>query len=243
MREKHNALWQASRVLATRPVRNLATIGGNLGRASPASDLAPPLIVHGALIQIEGREGRRLVPVEEFHLGPGVSCLGLRRDHHRRLPAGPTARTGSAYRKLGKRGGGWDIALVGVAASVRLGEAGEIADARIALASVGPTPLRARMAEAGLSRRPADRREPGEAAETAAAETRPITDLRASASYRKSLARVLTLRTLHDALSLAAAGGAAPMIHVALTVNGVRHEADGANRTSPFWSSSGRFST
>ena len=106
-------------------------------------------------------------------------------------------------RKLGKRGGGSDIALVGVAVSVLLGDGGRVADVRIALASVAPTPLRARAAEVGLRGRMPSEESLAAAAEAAAEETRPISDVRASSSYRKSLARVLTLRTLHDALSLA----------------------------------------
>ena len=203
VQRKHNALWQASRVLATQPVRNLATIGGNLGRASPASDMAPPLIIYGSLIEIEGVKGSRLVPAEAFHRGPGVSCLTPDEIITSVLLPEPTGRTGSAYRKLGKRGGGWDIAIVGVGIGIRLDQTGEIADARIVLASVGPTPLRALTAEAGLRGAVPTEESLAEAAQTAAAETRPITDLRANASYRRSLARVLTLRTLRDALYLA----------------------------------------
>ena len=203
VRARCGALWQASRVLASRPVRNLATIGGNLGRASPASDLAPPLIVHGATIQVEGLEGKRPVPIEQFHVGPGVSCLAPHEIITSVFLPDSPARTGSAYRKLGKRGGGSDIALVGVAVSVLLDDGGRVADARIALASVAPTPLRARAAEDGLRGRMPSEESLAAAAEAAAEETRPISDVRASSSYRKSLARVLTLRTLRDALSLA----------------------------------------
>jgi CO/xanthine dehydrogenase FAD-binding subunit len=95
---------------------------------------------------------------------------------------------------------------VGVSAGIMLGGAGEVADARIALSSVAPTPLRAREAEAWLRGRPPSEENLAEAAHLAAEETRPITDVRASASYRRTLARVLTLRTLRDAVSLAQQG-------------------------------------
>ena len=108
VRERHTALWQASRVRASRPVRNLATIGGNLGRASPASDMAPPLMVHGALIHIEGPKGPRVVPVDEFHVGPGISCLAPDEIITAVQLPDSEPRTGTAHRKLGKRGGGWD---------------------------------------------------------------------------------------------------------------------------------------
>lgn len=206
IRERYPALWQASRSLGTRPIRNLATIGGNLGRSSPASDMAPPLIVHGARIQVEGPAGTRSVPVEDFYLRPGVSCLATGEIVTSVLLPDPSPGTGSAFRKLGKRGGGWDIALVGVSAGILLGGAGEVADARIALSSVAPTPLRAREAEAWLRGRPPSEENLAEAAHLAAEETRPITDVRASASYRRTLARVLALRTLRDAVSLAQQG-------------------------------------
>ena len=206
VQERYPALWQASRSLGTRPVRNLATIGGNLGRSSPASDMAPPLIVHGALVEVEGPAGRRSVPVEAFHVRPGVSCLTADEIITSVFLPDPSPRTGSAFRKLGKRGGGWDIALVGVSAGIVLDEAGEVADARIALASVAPTTLRARAAEASLRGHPPSEECLAEAARAAADEARPITDVRASATYRRSLTRVLALRTLRDAVSLAQQG-------------------------------------
>lgn len=208
VRERHPALWQASRTLATPPVRNLATIGGNLGRGSPASDMAPPLIVHGASVEVEGPAGRRSVLVENLHVGPGVSSLGDDEIITAVFLPEPRPGTGSAFRKLGKRGGGWDIALVGVAAGIVLGPAGDVVEARIALASVAPTPFRARAAEAWLMGREPSEEHLAEAARIAAGETRPISDVRASAAYRRSLARVLALRTLRDAVSLA--GRAAP---------------------------------
>lgn len=203
VQQRHAALWQATRVLASPSVRALATIGGNLGRASPASDTAPPLIVLGARVQVEGSEGSRVVPVDHFHRGPGVSCLAADEIITAVLLPNPAGPAGSAYHKVGRRAGGWDIAVVAVAAAVRLGAAGEVADVRIALASVGPTPLRVPEAEAAiLGREPIDR-VLAAGAEIAAEEIRPISDVRASASYRRTLARVVTLRTLRDALDRA----------------------------------------
>ena len=207
--ERYPALGQACRALATQPVRNLATIGGNLGRGSPASDMAPPLIVHGARVEIAGPAGRRTVPVEELHVGPGISCLTPGEIITAVVIPEPPPGSGSAFRKIGKRGGGWDIALVGCAAAVVLGERGEVVAARIALASVAPTPLRARAAEARLVGGVPAEALLAEAAATAAGETRPISDVRASAAYRRTLARVLVLRTLREAVTLAGRGGGA----------------------------------
>jgi carbon-monoxide dehydrogenase medium subunit len=163
--------------------------------------MTPALMVHGAVVEVAGSGGTRSLPIEELHVGPGVTCLAADEIITAIVLPEPGPGSGSAYRKLGKRGGGWDIALVGVAASVALGAAGEIADARIALASVAPTTLRARDAEAALRGAVPTEEHLAAAADAAAAEARPISDLRASAAYRRSLVRVLALRTLLDAVA------------------------------------------
>ena len=206
IRERYPALWQASSHLASQPVRNLATIGGNLGRGSPAGDMTPPLIVHGAVVEVAGSAGTRSVPIEDLHVGPGVTCLAADEIITAVVLPDPDPGAGSAYRKQGKRGGGWDIALAGVAAGIVLGAGGVVVDARVALASVAPTTLRARDAEHALRGAvPTDERLAAAAA-AAAADSRPISDIRASAAYRRSLVRVLALRTLLDAVAVARHG-------------------------------------
>lgn len=210
VRERYPALWQASSHLASQPVRNLATIGGNLGRGSPAGDMTPPLIVHGAAVEVVGPAGTRSVPIEDLHVGPGVTCLAPDEIITAVVLPDPRPGAGSAYRKLGKRGGGWDIALAGVAAGVVLGAGGEVVDARVALASVAPTTLRTRDAEAVLRGAVPTEELIAHAAAAAAAEARPISDIRASAAYRRSLVRVLARRTLLDAVALARQGAPRP---------------------------------
>ena len=206
VRERHPALAEAAGVLAPPPVRGMATIGGNIGRASPASDLAPPLIVHQAIATIEGRDGWRDEPVEDLFLGPGVTTLATEDIITSIFIPGSASRFGSAHLKIGARGSGTDIAMVGVSAGVTLDSSGAIARSRIVLASVAPTPMRALEAEASLMGK-----EPSEealiaAAETAAGESRPISDVRASASHRLALVRVLTARVLRGALVAARIG-------------------------------------
>jgi CO/xanthine dehydrogenase FAD-binding subunit len=203
VREQHTALWQAAGLLASRPVRNLATIGGNLGRASPASDVAPPLIVHEARVRVEGLEGPRDLPIEELFVGPGVTSLAVHEIITSVFLPDPAPRTGTTHRKLGKRGGGWDLALVGVSVGVVLAETGEVADVRIALASVGPTPVRAREAEGALAGLAPTEAALAATARIAAEEIRPVDDVRADASYRRALACALTRRALEEALAFA----------------------------------------
>jgi carbon-monoxide dehydrogenase medium subunit len=207
VRERHPALAGAAAVLATPPVRGLATVGGNIGRASPASDLAPPLIVLGAVAEISGRSGHRREPVEALFRGPGITTLAPDDVITAVFVPDAPVRFGAVHLKLGARGGGTDIAVVGVCAGVALTAGGVVDRARIVLASVAPTPLRAREAEALLEgARPGEERLAA-AAEAAAAATSPIGDSRGSAGYRVALSGVLTGRALRAALS--AAGGVA----------------------------------
>jgi carbon-monoxide dehydrogenase medium subunit len=203
VRERHPAISAAAGVLASPPVRGLATIGGNIGRASPASDLAPPLIVHRAIAIIEGRDGSREEAVEDLFLGPGVTTLSVDDVITSVFVPDSVPRFGSVHLKIGTRGGGTDIAVVGASAGVALDESGAIQDVRIVLASVAPTPIRALAAESALAGVEPSEELLAAAAEIAAGECRPISDLRASASHRLALAKVLTLRALRAAVAAA----------------------------------------
>jgi carbon-monoxide dehydrogenase medium subunit len=200
VQERCPGLAQAASILASPPVRALATIGGNIGRASPASDLGPALIVHRAMATIKGRNGARDELVEDLYTGPGTTTLASSDIITSILLPDPPPAFGSAHVKLGKRGSGTDIALAGASVSVVLGERGEVLDCVIALASLGPTPFRAVAAEALLRSQTPTEAVLAAAAQSAADEAKPIGDMRASASYRTTLARVLTLRALREAV-------------------------------------------
>ena len=205
VQERHPALAQAAAILASPPVRALATIGGNVGRASPASDLGPALVVSDAIARIEGTAGRREIPVEDLYVGPGQTSLACSDIITEFIVPEPPIGFGSAHVKLGKRGSGTDIAMAGASASIVLGE-GVVADCRVALASLGPTPFRAARAEEALRSRKPTEESLHAAAVVAAEEAMPLGDIRASASYRTTLAQVLTLRALRAAASSAQGG-------------------------------------
>jgi len=191
-------------------VRNVATLGGNSCNASPAADTVPGLIAAGARALLTGKEGSRDLPLEQFFLAPGQTAL--RSDEILtgfRIPA-PPARSGSCYKKFAIRGE-VDLAIVGVAASLTLGDDGRyIKEARIVLGAVAPTPLRSRKAEEMLSGQYAKKDLFMEAARVAAEESRPISDQRASASYRKEMIRVWTRYALEEAFQNGTTGGAFP---------------------------------
>ncbi len=177
-------------------IRNRATLAGNLGTASPAADTPPALLAHGAVLDVQGPDGARALPLSEFYAGPG-------RHHLRtgeliaaiRLPAVPR-HSGSAYLKLATRKA-MDIAFVGVASWIALHDDGTVAAARFGLGAVAATPL---VVEGGfLTGRVLDDEAVEAAAAAAMAACSPITDQRASAAYRKAMVGELTRRTLRTA--------------------------------------------
>lgn len=196
LQRNHPALVDAARTLGSPSIRNLGTVGGNIGRASPASDLAPALLALGACISIWGPQGKRAVGMDEIFAGPGKTIL---------LPGEvlvsfflPEAVPGtrSAFAKIGRRES-MDCALASVAVFLRQELGSEkAASVRIALGAVAPTPLRAKKAEEFLLASPLTAKRIGEASRIASEESAPISDLRCSASYRKEMVAVLVRRTL-----------------------------------------------
>ena len=197
--DPYGALAQSARVVGSIQTRNRATVGGNLANASPAADTATPLMALGATVESADAGGTREMPVDELFLGPGRTAL---REGEIliavRLPALP-ARSGSAFQRCVRTA--MDIAVVNCAAFVRLDgdNPDTVADARIALGAVGPTPLRAASAESCLAGARLDERVVEEAGECAASDARPIDDVRASADYRREMVRVLTRRAIRSA--------------------------------------------
>ncbi len=186
-------LARALASLGSPQVRNMGTLGGNLVTASPAGDSLPPLYVLGAEVQLISRKAGRRLPITEFIKGPGRVDL-----NPGEVVAGvclPKSEgwTLQHFEKVGRRDA-LAIALVSLAALLRLSSEGVVEEARLAWGSVGPTVMRAPQAEAALKGRPLGLASLGEAAELAGQALTPIDDLRASASYRRRVAGNLLLR-------------------------------------------------
>jgi CO/xanthine dehydrogenase FAD-binding subunit len=200
-------LASASGAVGGPPVRNRGTIGGNLANASPAADTAPPLLVLDATLKLAARNGTRQVPIGEFFAGPGETMLQPDEVITRIIFDVPGAHSAATFVKFGKRSE-MAIALVSVAAYIAVEDSrDEIVDARIALGSVAPVPFRAREAEDLLRGTTGEAAQLKEAASSAAGATRPISDVRASADYRRLLASVLVERAISGALDLARGAG------------------------------------
>jgi CO/xanthine dehydrogenase FAD-binding subunit len=190
-------LAEAAGTAGSPQIRNMGTVGGNLANASPACDLAPPLLALGATIVIAGRGGRRTVPLDRFFKGVHRTVLdgGLLLEVVVAPPPVPKGgRAAWAFQKLGRLES--DIAVVNAAAGVVIGSDSVCRWARIAVGAVASTPLRARRAEALLVGRPFERDAIEAAAARAAEEARPVTDVRATAEYRREMSRVLVRRAL-----------------------------------------------
>ena len=195
VREKVPLLCQAASKLGSVQVRTRATIGGNLCNASPSAETAPALLALDAQAVIFGKTGMRAVDLSEFFLGPGATVLGDGEILARlRIPL-TRKRQGSVYYKLSTRKA-MDLAFVGVAVLLEVDGDDRITKARIALGAVAPTPIRVLSAEKLVED---GRLSPGaarESAERAAQSCNPISDLRASAEYRRDMVRELCYQGL-----------------------------------------------
>jgi len=192
--DNYPALAQAAEVLGSYPVRNRATIGGNVCRASPSGDLIAPLLIYEAMATVYCSAGQRIMALDTFFVGPGETVLG--RDEilvELTLPA-PKEGWHSAYLKCSPRRA-MDLAVVGVAVGLGPGDR-QWRELRIALGAVGPTPFRARQTERAWKER--DSLTWKEIGELAAAECQPIDDLRGGADYRRHIVGVLVARMLYQ---------------------------------------------
>lgn len=188
------ALAQAAREIGSIQIRNRATVVGNVCRASPSADTLPPLIAFGAHVQMVGPAGPRSLPLESFFTGPGRTALGADEVVTAIVLPPLAAQGGSDYIKHGRRRA-MELATVGVAVSLR--RDGDVCrDLRIVLGAVAPTPVRARAAEALLEGVAPDEAAIAAAGRAARDESRPISNVRASADYRRAMVAVLTRRAV-----------------------------------------------
>ena len=188
IRQRYQALNEAAHSVSGTQIKMMGTIGGNLCNASPAADSAPALLLYDAQVELTGAAGSRRVALADFFTGPGQTVRQANELLTGIILVPPQPAEGSAFLKLGRVGA--DIAKV--SAAVRLVRDGQrVAEGRIALGSVAPTPVRARQAEARLAGQPFDLALAEAAAQLAAQEIAPISDVRSTAAYRARVAYVL----------------------------------------------------
>lgn len=188
----------AERVIADPVVRNRGTIGGALCQADPSEDLTAVCAAVGARMVIRGLDATRVLAMPEFHLGPYRTAVGPA-EMLVEIRIALSGRLGSAYEKVDRRAGDWAVAAAGAALQIA---AGRIERAGIALAAVGSDIASTEAEQLLAGERPSDALLSA-AARTAAEHTRPVTDQRGSAEYKRHVAGVLAERALRRALSRA----------------------------------------
>ncbi|MGC8837410.1 MAG: FAD binding domain-containing protein [Anaerolineae bacterium] len=200
---RSDLVWQAAPLLVqavaqigSPQIRARGTVGGNLGTATPAGDSLPALLVLEARLHLLGPGGRRVLPLEEFFLGPRQTALEPGEVIVAvEIPRRPALRGAFAKFRLRRA---LAISVASVAAAVEKDHSGRVTWARVALGAVAPTPRRAPEAERALTGARLTPEAIAAAADAAAASAEPIDDLRGSVAYRRELVRVLVRRTLQS---------------------------------------------
>lgn len=200
VRERYPALAEACALIGSVQIQNRAALGGNFCNAAPSADAVPPVLSYGGKLLIAGPGGHRELPAEDFFVGPGQTVLRKGELLVEILVPTPPVLSGAAYLRFIPREE-MDIAIAGVGSFVQVNaERTRCEYARLTLAAVAPTPVRAREAEAFLAGKPLDQAAMTQASDLAAKAAAPISDVRGSAAYRIEMVKVLTRRTLQKAL-------------------------------------------
>jgi aerobic carbon-monoxide dehydrogenase medium subunit len=191
---KYPIVLDTARVIADPQVRNMATLAGNLAHGDPANDHPATMLALGAQVVAIGPQGERVLPIESFFVT--LFTTALQHDEivsEIRIPV-PPPRSGGAYLKLERKVG--DFATAGVAAQVTVDSGGICQKAGIGLTNVGATPVKASKAEESLRGKKLDEVNIVQAAQLAAGEAEPSSDLRGPAEYKRGLVKELTRRAL-----------------------------------------------
>lgn len=192
--DRYTALADAAALVGSPSTRNVGTLGGNVMNGSPAMDTGAPLMVLGASVHLQSVTGARSLGISELWTGPGEIaasdeelCIAIS------LPPRPS-RSGSAYVRLEYRRA-MEIAVVGAAASVALGADGTIASGSVALTAVAPTIIELPDVDA-MTKGHLPAAASALVATAASEAATPISDLRASDSYRREMVGVMAARAV-----------------------------------------------
>jgi xanthine dehydrogenase FAD-binding subunit len=190
-------LVDASKTIGCLQIQNRATIGGNLANASPAGDTIPPLYALASTVTVQNHAGTRQIPIEQFFLG--YRKTDLRSDElitEISFEAVEKPRD-ATFLKLGLRQAHF-ISVASVAVWVQWARGGtRVSDIRVTLGAVAPTVIRARKCEEFLRNRTLDDVVIWRAGQIASDESSPITDVRASAQYRRAVIPSLLYKAMH----------------------------------------------
>ncbi|HEY7164830.1 MAG TPA: xanthine dehydrogenase family protein subunit M, partial [Candidatus Binatia bacterium] len=197
--KKYPFLAQSAAEVGSIQIRNRATVGGNMANATPSADVAPALVALNATAKIVGLAGEKTVPLEEFFRGPGQTIMSADEILTEITIPKTAPELVGEYIKFSPREM-MDLAYVGVAVAFNYDDKNKRASqVRIVLGAVAPTPIRARAAEAIVEGKPLTEELADQAGEEAAKESKPISDVRSSADYRRAMVGAMTKRALLNA--------------------------------------------
>ena len=186
-------LIEAAYLIGSTQVQGRASIGGNLSNASPAADTIPALIAIGARCIIAGPDGERDVAVEDFVVGVGKNCMAQGELLKSIQVPPPQAKTSDAYLRFIPRTE-MDIAVAGAGVSITMDSEGVCTASRIAIGAVAVTALLVPAAAAALVGSKLEESALQAAAAAVSAASKPITDRRGTADYRRHVVGVLVKR-------------------------------------------------
>jgi CO/xanthine dehydrogenase FAD-binding subunit len=198
IKKKYPFLAQSAAEVGSIQIRNRATIGGNMANATPSADVAPSLIALNATAQIASASGERTVSMDEFFRGPGQSVMSA--DEILTEITIPKTRPQlvAEYIKFSPRDM-MDLAYIGVAVAYHFGGDKKCTGVRSVLGAVAPTPIRAKNSEALLEDQVLSEELAAKVGDEAARESKPISDVRSSAVYRRAMVGVMTKRAILNA--------------------------------------------
>lgn len=195
IKRKCSSLYEAAKAFGTPLVRNMATIGGNICRSSPAGDMIPPLLTFDAEVKVAGPKGERKILLEDFFTGPGKNVLKDEILTEIVIPL-PKGTPGTAFVKVTRNTS--DLSKLSCAVNIAVRN-GRCDDIRIALGSVADKPVRARKVEQAIKGKEIKAEVVEEAAGKVIGDIRPITDVRSTAEYRVQVCQVLVKRVIYQA--------------------------------------------
>jgi CO/xanthine dehydrogenase FAD-binding subunit len=195
---KYPFLCQSAAEVGSIQIRNRATVGGNMANATPSADVAPSLIVLNATAKIGGGDGQRIVALEEFFRGPGQTIMNADEILSEIIIPKTSPQLVGEYIKFSPRDM-MDLAYVGIAVAYNITADNHCSGVRIVLGAVAPTPIHARNAEAMLEGQLLTEELAAKAGAEAARESKPISDVRSSADYRRAMVGAMTKRALLNA--------------------------------------------
>ena len=198
IKKKYPFLAQSAAEVGSIQIRTRATVGGNMANATPSADVAPALLALNASAKIVGTAGERTLLMEEFFRGPGQNAMSADEILTEITIPKTGPRLVGEYIKFSPRDM-MDLAYIGVAVAYNLASDKKCEGVRIVLGAVAPTPIRAKNSEALLEGKGLTEELAEKVGDEAARESKPISDVRSSADYRRAMVGVMTKRAILNA--------------------------------------------